>query len=90
MALRYARSAFRHGISRERIAYVVDHCEFPLVEPEETGRDVVVFLGDDWRGVPLEVAGIELEGGDVLVIHAMRLRRKYADDYARVMGWRRP
>ena len=32
----------------------------PLDEPQEDGNDLVLYLGDDWRGVPLEVMGIEL------------------------------
>jgi hypothetical protein len=39
----------------------------------------------DPGGVPLEVIGVELAGGDLLVIHVMKLRRKYRDDYAKVM-----
>jgi hypothetical protein len=62
----------------------------PLDEPQEDGNDLVLYLGDDWRGVPLEVMGIELEGGDLLVIHAMPLREKYQDDYERVIPWQRP
>ena len=46
-----------------------------------------MFLGPDERGVPLEVMGIELADGDLLVIHAMRLRPKYRDAFERVMEW---
>ena len=35
----HARSAFRHGISRERIAYVAEHCGLWLEEPREGGAD---------------------------------------------------
>jgi hypothetical protein len=31
---------------------------------------------------------VDLANGDLLVIHAMRLRRKYAADYSRVMRCR--
>ena len=62
----------------------------PLDEPQEDGNDLVLYLGDDWRGALLEVMGIELESGDLLVIHAMPLRDKYGDDYARVIPWQRP
>jgi hypothetical protein len=50
--------------------------------------DLVIFLGPDQQGVPLEVAAIDLENGDLLVIHAMKLRPRYAPDYARVLQWR--
>jgi hypothetical protein len=39
--------------------------------------------------VPLEVLAVELAGGELLVIHVMRLRRKYERDYEMVMAWRR-
>jgi hypothetical protein len=37
------------------------------------------------RGVPLEVFRLELADGSLLVIHAMRLRASYRDDYEGVM-----
>lgn len=43
------------------------------------------FLGPDEKGVPLEVMAIDLAEDDLLVIHAMKMRRKYLDDYRRVM-----
>ena len=45
------------------------------VDPDE--EDLVLFLGFDANGVPLEVMGIELDDGSLMVIHALRLRRKY-------------
>jgi hypothetical protein len=44
-----------------------------------------MFLGPDARGVPLEVVGLELADGDLLVIHAMLLRERFREEYARVM-----
>ena len=52
--------------------------------------DVVIFLGPDEHDVPLEVMGIELADGDLLVIHAMRLRQKYRDAFERVMECHEP
>jgi len=86
MGNRFARSADRHGISRERAAYVIDHCGQPFDDPEDT--DVVLYLGDDWNGVALEVGGIALDDGDLLVIHAMPLRPKFQDMYERALPWR--
>jgi hypothetical protein len=63
----------------------VEHCACPLYGPDPEALDLVVFLGPDPNGIPLEVVGVELADGDLLVIHAMRLRRKYMADYARVM-----
>lgn len=62
----------------------MEHCACPLYPPDADDEHIM-FLGSDDHGVPLEVVGIELADGDLLVIHAMKLRRKYRDDYARVM-----
>ena len=61
-----------------------------MYPPDIDGRDRVLFLGADVNGVPLEVLGIELANGDLLVIHAMRLRSTYLEDYARVMRCQQP
>ncbi len=71
MALRFAHSAYKHGISSERAAYVIEHCGLPYDGLEDDG-DALLFFGDD-----------------LLVIHAMRLRRKYQNLYARALPWRR-
>lgn len=55
----------------------------------EKDGDAVLFLGDDWNGVPLEIGAIELDDGDLLVIHAMKLRRKYRGRYEEAVPWRR-
>jgi hypothetical protein len=39
-----------------------------------------VFLGADQYGVPLEVGCIELPDGNLLVIHAMKIRDRYLED----------
>jgi hypothetical protein len=90
MPLEFRASASKHGISHERVRYVIETCACPLYPPDwDPGdEDLVVFLGPDNRGVPLEVAALELGNGDPLVIHAMRMRQKYAAEYARVMSCR--
>ncbi len=87
MAIRFSQSASRHGISQARARYVVEHCPCPLYSSEEGDEDLIAFFGPDSRGVPLEVIALELADGDLLVIHAMNLRHRYLDDYARVMAW---
>ena len=88
MPFRFARSAHRHGISHQRAVYVIEHCGLPYEGLEKDG-DAVLFLGDDWNGVPLEIGAIELDDGDLLVIHAMKLRRKYRGRYEEAVPWRR-
>lgn len=85
MRLRFARSAAKHGVSRERIQYVVEHCLCPTYPPDGTEEEVILFLGMDVHGVPLEVVGIELEGDEVLIIHAMKLRGGYMEAFEKVM-----
>lgn len=85
MAIRFAASASRHGISNERSRHVVANCNCPLFGMEPDGFDLVAYLGPDAKGVPLEVFGLELDNDDVLVIRAMKLRSRYRDDYSRVM-----
>lgn len=48
-------------------------------------EDLVIFLGPDLNGVPLEVMGVELADGNLVVVHAMKLRPKYRDAYQQVM-----
>ncbi len=86
MAIKFGPSATRHRISRERIAHVIRNCPMPLWPPEDgSDPDLVLFLGPDANGVPLEIVAIELANDDLYVIHAMRLRARYVVDYLRVM-----
>ena len=89
MEIRFAPSAWRHGIDIARVVHVIENCPDPIYPassvPGESDR--VLFLGPDQRGIPLEVVAIDLPRGELLVIHAMRLRRSYRDDYMRVMSW---
>ncbi len=87
MVVRFSRSAARHGIRRDRSRYVVEHCPCPLYSSDQDQVDVIMFLGPDAHGVPLEVFGLELADGDLLVIHAMKLRERFREEYARVMRW---
>jgi hypothetical protein len=87
LQLTFARSAKRHGISHERARYVVEHCGVPLYQPVRAGQHVVVmFLGLDQHGVPLEIAAVEAASEELIVIHAMRLRRKFRSDLERVIA----
>ncbi len=86
MAVTFARSASRHGISRERAEFVVEHCPLPLYAPGDSyGRALVMYLGLDRNGVALEVAAVETGPDELIVIHAMRLRRKFWPEFELVM-----
>jgi hypothetical protein len=43
---------------------------------------------DDQAGVPLEILAVEDEGGDLVVIHAMKMRRRYRQQYEEALPWR--
>ena len=65
--------------------YVVRTCPCPIAHPDNTGQ--VVYLGPDQRGVPLEVVAFEADSGEVIIIHAMRLRPGLQSTYDEVMRW---
>jgi hypothetical protein len=87
LSLRFARSATRHRIAKDRIRHVIDNYRVRFKEPppeEQTARPRsmrIVYLGDDSHGRALEVMAVEGERGDLLVIHAMELREKYVKRY---------
>ena len=94
MELRWARSATKHRISRERSRYVIEHCgllfeQVPPARAQASADPRLVYLGDDADGVALEVMAIELADGSVLVIHAMPLRDRYREQYEEAKAWRR-
>lgn len=78
--IRWARSATKHRISRERSGYVVRTATAILAQPAPTDSpaksDRLVFLGIDEAGALLEVMAVETDRG-LLIIHAMTMRTKY-------------
>lgn len=87
MVIRFARSAFRHGVSETRVLYVIESCPLPLYLESTTSRaHRVLFLWHDLNGVPLEVIALETGNGNLLVIHAMRMRRSYESRLLEVLG----
>ena len=92
--IRFARSATKHRISRERSLYVIEQCGFQVVKRRRSeslhGPDKhVLFLGDDLEGVPLEVLAAENVEEEFTVIHAMNLRTKYRSLYEEAKEWRK-
>jgi hypothetical protein len=71
------RSARRHGIDDHDIRHAMEH---PVVVADidpDAGSPKLLAIGPDRAGNLLEVVALTLSGGRLLVIHAMRLRRKY-------------
>jgi hypothetical protein len=90
--IRFAESANKHGISQDRIRYVIRHCGLPFdVPPPDDSlyrSDRMLYLGDDAAGVALEVLAILTDGGDLLVFHAMRMRGHYRRLYEEALQCR--
>jgi hypothetical protein len=80
MEIRWAKSAAKHRINRARSGHVARTAERILREaaPRDSPLkdDRIVFLGPDQNGVMLEVIGVEIEEG-LLIIHAMKMRPRY-------------
>ncbi|MCB0863909.1 MAG: hypothetical protein KDB66_12000 [Solirubrobacterales bacterium] len=94
MALKWTRAATRHRISRDRSQYVIEHSgirfeQYPPAGSSDVADLRYIYLGDDPFGTPLEVIAVELNEGDLLVIHAMKLRKRYEEQYERARKWRR-
>lgn len=94
MDLRWARSATKHRIARDRSRYVIEHSGLRFEQPPPAGAPAgaeprLVYLGDDADGIPLEVMAVELRDGSLLVIHAMPLRDGYREQYEEAKRWRR-
>lgn len=83
MEIRFAQSARRHKIGRERVRQVIaaPRVVFEIETPSSEQADRLLILGDDHTGRELEVVVVSLEDGSLLVIHAMDLREKYRDAY---------
>ncbi|OKI18139.1 hypothetical protein A6A25_11215 [Saccharothrix sp. CB00851] len=72
MRLRFTQSARKHRIGRAHALHVINNY-FPTALPLQDDEDPkLLWLGDDDRGVELEIVGVELEADDVLlIIHVM-------------------
>jgi hypothetical protein len=92
--IRFARSATKHRISRERSLYVVERCGLQIIErlwrPGSGEPDRrITFLGDDLEDVALEVVAVERSEEEFLVIHAMDLRSRHRGLYEEAVSWQK-
>lgn len=74
------KSAYKHGCSSEDIKLAMDTSLTVLRIGEDPDRRL--YMGFDTRLRPLEIVTVMSDDGVEVVIHAMKLRKKY---YAR--GW---
>ena len=58
----FAQSAFKHGVTKAQIEFVVAHCGLVFGEPAPAGSSIPddrsLYLGDDEHGMALEVVAI--------------------------------
>jgi hypothetical protein len=70
MRIEFTTASRRHRLGRAHVRYVM-----ATQDPEETvtarGEHGWKYVGPDDRGLELEVIAVELDTGDLLVIHAM-------------------
>ena len=50
--------------------------------------DTLLYVGDDEDGREIEVMAVELDDGDLFVIHAMSMRERYRNEYEEAKRWR--
>ncbi|MGH3366530.1 MAG: hypothetical protein ACRDOY_04950 [Nocardioidaceae bacterium] len=70
MRLRFTRSARRHRIGRAHAMHVINSVE-PVAAVNERGDAEYLWVGQDDRGVTLEVAAVVVEDDVLLVLHVM-------------------
>jgi hypothetical protein len=77
----FSDSATRHRISPERAAFVVERAShesvIPAARDPEWNPERLLFLGFDENGVALEVIGVDAGEGRLVILHAMKMRRRY-------------
>lgn len=61
---------------------------FRIRAPGFGGDDRLLYLGDDGGRVALEVMAVELDSGELYVIHAMEMRERYRARYEEANKWR--
>ena len=83
--VRFACSATRHRVSRDRIRHVIANYNLRFEQSPQDGPGTrsnrIVYLGDDPKGQAVEVMAVKLDDGDLFVIHAMPMRKKYMTKY---------
>ena len=84
MAIRFANTSAKHRISQARARYVLDH----YVWAYPAGRGVTLFMGPDANGIDLEIGTVERDDG-TWVIHAMKVRPEFRDEYRSHLPWPR-
>ncbi len=76
--MEFHESAFKHGITEEEISHAV-RLALLSYEVDDDHPRRFLHLGPDTANNILEIVTLEFDDGRSLVIHAMKMRPKYAD-----------
>ena len=68
--IRFTQASRKHRLGRAHVRFVMARV-VPTEIVTNQGEQGWLYVGPDERGVELEVIAVEMEGGDLLVIHAM-------------------
>ena len=71
------RSAKKHGISDEAINHAIANHAYTAYLDEHETPPRILYLGPDRAGNLLEIVSSEMDDGSELVIHAMKMRRRF-------------
>jgi hypothetical protein len=86
----WARSATRHSVPRKQSLWIIQHAGICFQRGfGKEGDPLLFFFGDDEHERPSEVIAAEGPSGKLTVIHSMRLRDRFEDDYMEAYEWRR-
>jgi hypothetical protein len=70
MRIVFTTASRRHRLGRAHVRYVMATQQAAEIVTAH-GERGWIYIGPDDRGLELEVIAVELDGGDLLVIHAM-------------------
>lgn len=70
MEIRFTQSARKHRIGKARAIFVIRTNDPEIIYSLDKGRNHLVWIGKDNRGLELEIIGIEQENY-VMIIHVM-------------------
>lgn len=75
--VRVSKSALKHGIRKREIEHAVEQAIgiFNLDQTSEPRK--VLLIGPGYGGNLLEIIGFTQPNGDLIVIHAMKMRKKF-------------
>lgn len=78
VAVRILRSALKHGCTSADIAHAIGTAVSRRLVAEDPDR--WFYVGADRAARLLEIVTVEVDDGEEIVIHAMKLRRRYLSE----------